>query len=147
MDKDKLIEKWGHIINPTGSTSSKTDWLAQYAQSQQEFESNTTLSDLGNGENNLQGSFLPIAMKVAAKTIGFDLVSVQPMEYDGLSEEERRRLEGEIKQENRDSKIDSIVEGKEYTEKTIKDHPDYKPGPKSHLMYLDYVYGGATSSK
>ena len=68
-------------------------------------------------------------------------------QYENISLEERKRLEAEIKQENRDGKIDSIVEGKEFTEKTIKDHPDYKPGPKSHLMYLDYVYGGATSSK
>jgi hypothetical protein len=51
-----------------------------------------------------------------------------------------------IKQENRDLKIDSIVEGKEYTEKTIKDHPEYKPGPKANLVYLDYTYG-ATNSK
>ena len=139
MDKDKLLSKWDHILNPTGSTDSKSDWLSQYSSFHENYESGKT-PILGIAENQLPSTpFLPLAMSVAAKTIGFDLVSVQPMEYDGLTKEERERLEAEIKQENRDSKIDSIVEGKEYTEKSIKDHPDYKPGPKANLMYLDYL--------
>lgn len=143
MDKDKLLSKWDHILNPTGS---KSDWLSQYSSFHENYESGKT-PILGIEENQLTSTpFLPLAMNLSAKTIGFDLVSVQPMDYDGLTKEERERLEAEIKQENRDSKIDSIIEGKEYTEKSIKDHPDYKPGPKANLMYLDYLYG-ATNSK
>lgn len=90
-------------------------------------------------------TLFPVAIQLASKTIGLDLVSVQPMDYYGLTKEERERLESEIKQENRDNKIDSYVDGKEYIEKSIKDHPDYKPGPKMNLMYLDFVYGSQSN--
>lgn len=82
-------------------------------------------------------------MKKWAPILG-SLVSVQPMSGSGgISQEEMDRIKSEIKAENRDGKIDHILEGKEFKEKDVTDHPDYK-GPI--LFYLDYKYGGTTSS-
>jgi hypothetical protein len=77
-------------------------------------------------------SLLPIAMKVAAQTIGKDLISVQPMKA-GISQEKMDQIAGEVKSENRERKIDSIVEGGEYQEMKVEDHPEY-----SHVS-LDYI--------
>lgn len=105
MDHNKILEKWAGVF---GTQSGNP-----------EMESGDFKSDL-----------LPMAMRVASRTVGFDLVSVQPIGY-GMTEEERNRIESEIKEENRDGKIDSIVEGKEFVEKKVEDHPDYRPGPST----------------
>lgn len=88
-------------------------------------------------------SMLPIARKIAAQTIGLDLVSVVPMN-GGNTSDELNRIKKEI---NRDNKIKSIID-EDYTESKIEDHPDYiKPnGPRSELFYIDYEYGSPTQS-
>jgi len=86
---------------------------------------------------------LPIAMSFATRTIGQDLVSVKPMNSN--SEEEFEKIKNEVKAENRERKIDSLIEDKEFQEMTVEKHPDYKPGPSGKLFYIDYHYG-ATSS-
>jgi hypothetical protein len=60
--------KWDNLIGNIGLTGSKATWMSQYVglQSQSITQSNFP-------------SMLPIAMKVAAQTVGLDLVSVQPM--------------------------------------------------------------------
>ena len=103
---ENIMNKWAPILESIGVTRSKADWLSKY-------------------------------MKVAAKTVGLDLVSVQPMSGPGgTSHEEMDRIKAEIKAENRGGKIDSILEGKEFKEKDISEHPDYK-GPVPNLFYLD----------
>ena len=93
-------------------------------------------------------SLFPIAMKIASKTIGQDLVSVQPMSGPGgMSKEEKERIEAEIKQKNRDGKIDSLIEGTEYKEEKVEQHPDYKPGSGGQLLYFDYTYNSSTHKK
>lgn len=134
-----IIDKWTPILNKIGITGSKSDWMSQYVEKQQSIENSNNLG--------LFPSFLPIAMRVSAQTVGMNLVSVSPMPMSGLSTEEVERIENEIKQENRDSKIDSIVSGKEYVEKKKEDHPDWVNGPKINLCYLDYQYGGSTQSQ
>jgi hypothetical protein len=57
-------DKWDNLIKNTYLTGSKATWIYQYTS----LQSQTTTS-----------SNFPISMKVAAKTIGLDLVSVQPM--------------------------------------------------------------------
>jgi hypothetical protein len=57
-----------------------------------------------------------------------------------MSKEERERIEAEIKQKNRDGKIDSLIEGTEYKEEKVEQHPDYKPGSGGQLFYMDYTY-------
>jgi hypothetical protein len=93
-------------------------------------------------------SLFPMSMKIAAQTIGQDLVSVQPMVGPGgMSQEERERIEAEIKQKNRDGKIDSLIEGTEYKEEKLEQHPDYKPGSGGQLFYMDYTYNSPTHKK
>lgn len=86
----------------------------------------------------------PMAMNVAAKTIAF------------YSEEEMKEVKNDILTKNRDSKIESIVEGKEYIEKKLEDDSRYqelisrgvKPmsaplsAPSGQLFYLDFKYDG-----
>ena len=82
-------------------------------------------------------TLLPVAMKIAARTIGLDLVSVVTM---GGSPD----LVDEVKSINRDRKIEAITEDKPYEEMKVQDHPDYK-GPSGNLFYMDYSYGGTPS--
>ena len=91
-----------------------------------------------------QPSLFPVAMKIVSQTIAQDLVSVQPMNGpSGMSKEEKERIESEIKQKNRDGKIDSLIEDTEYKEEKVEEHPDYKPG----LFYMDYTYNSPTHKK
>ena len=104
MKKEEIQKKWEQIYG-------NNVFAATYSDSNQSFEN----------------IFLPMAVKIASKTISTDLVSVIPMS-SGISHEKLKEIEIEIKQQNRESKIDSILEGKDHIEKTIKDHPDYVDG-------------------
>jgi hypothetical protein len=133
-NKEELMKKWAPILGSMGMTGSQLDNLAQLAENQ----SNQILEETKTEEF---PSLFPVAMKITTQTIGQDLVSVQPMtETGGISKEERERIEAEIKQENRDSKIDALVEGTEYNEKKVEEHPDYKPGSGGQLFYMNYTY-------
>jgi hypothetical protein len=89
-------------------------------------------------------SMFPIVRKIAARTIGMDLVSVTPMsEPNYNSNEELDKIKGEIKSINRDNKIDSVLLDKEYKEMDIKEHSDYKG---EGLLYIDYVYGSKNNA-
>jgi hypothetical protein len=69
MNRRKETEdKWKDIIGNIGLTGSQAVWMSQYAGLQSQ---STTQSNFP--------SMFPIAMKVAAQTIGLDLVSTQPM--------------------------------------------------------------------
>lgn len=59
-------------------------------------------------------NLLPIAMKIP--TIGMDLVSVQPLPNPGISNEKLEEIKREVKRENRNRKIDSIVTGEKNEE-------------------------------
>jgi hypothetical protein len=131
--KEDLMKKWAPILGSMGMTGSQLDSLSQLAENQ----SNQILEETKTEEF---PTLLPTAMKISAQTIGMDLVSVQPMSGPGgMSEEERKRIEAEVKQKNRDGKIDSLIEGTEYKEEKMEDHPDYKEG--GSLFYIDYTYG------
>ena len=70
MKKRKETEdKWKSIIGNIGLTGSQAAWMSQYAGLQS--QSTTTQSNFP--------SMFPIAMKVAAQTVGLDLVSVKPL--------------------------------------------------------------------
>lgn len=132
--KEDLINKWSAVLGPLGITGSQLDSLSQLAENQ----SSQILEETKTEEF---PSLFPIAMKVAAKTIGQDLVSVQPMSHPGMSQEEVDRINSEIKKENRDGKIDSLIEGTDYKEMKPEEHPDWRPGPKGQLFYFNYQYG------
>jgi hypothetical protein len=132
--QEEIMKKWAPILESMGMTGSQLDNISQLAENQ----SNHILEETKSEEF---PSLFPMAMKIAAQTIGQDLVSVQPMAGPGgMSKEERERIEAEIKQKNRDGKIDSLIEGTEYKEEKVEEHPDYKPGD-SPLFYMDYTYG------
>ena len=143
-NKEDIMKKWANILGPMGMTGPKADWMSQYANAHLDNETqrnNKIEQILESNTDNEFPSLLPIAMKVASQTIGQNLVSVQPMSHSGMSQEEIDRISAEIKKENRDSKIDAIVEGKDYKELKPEEHPDWKPGPVGNLFYLDYKYG------
>ncbi len=144
-DKDRAMKKWGAILGNMGMTGSKTDWMSEYAQMHIESEGGP-IGDPGlSGQPSFNASALPMAMKVAAQTVGLDLVSVVPMGSN--TGDELDRIQAEVTAENRDRKIESVVDGKEYEEMKVQDHPDFKAGPRGELFYLDYVYShSATSS-
>ncbi len=143
--KEEAFEKWKPIIQSLGVTGSRADWLSKYTNSHQSgILDSENVNSLYTEES--FPSLLPIAKQVASKTIGLDLVSVSPI-GGGNSGDEIRKIDAELKSDNRDGKIDSIIEGTEYVEKTREDHPDYiKPkGPSGALFYLDYQYGSTSS--
>lgn len=78
-------------------------------------------------------NLFPVVTRISSKTISNDIVSVNPM--SGITPD----IYSEVKKENRDRKIDCILNGKIFEELLIEDHPDYK-GPKSMLFYLDYTF-------
>ena len=140
--KEETMKKWAPILEKMGMTGSKADWMSEYAEMHSKNEttlSNTTTEDFPTR--------LPMAMKVSAQTIGTDLVSVMPI-GGGNSGPEMESIRQDVKIENRDRKIESIVEDKEFEEMKVEDHPDYiKPkGPSGQLFYLDFQYGGTESN-
>ena len=140
-NKKDIMKKWSNILGSMDMTGSQLDNLSQLAENQ----SNQILEETKTEDF---PSLFPIAMKIASKTIGQDLVSVQPMSGPGgMSKEERERIEAEIKQKNRDGKIDSLIEGTEYKEEKLEQHPDYKPGSGGQLLYFDYTYNSSTHKK
>jgi hypothetical protein len=69
MNRRKETEdKWKNIIGNIGLTGSQATWMSQYTSSQ----INTSTSSSST-------NMFPIAMKVAAQTVGLDLVSTKPM--------------------------------------------------------------------
>jgi len=131
-NKKDIMKKWSNILGSMGMTGSQLDNLSQLVENQ----SNQILEETKTEEF---PSLLPIAMKISAQTVSLDLVPVQPMTGPGGMSKEG--IEAEIKQENRDSQIDALVEGTEYNEKEVEEHPDYKPGSGGQLFYMDYTYG------
>jgi hypothetical protein len=131
--KEDLIKKWSSILGPMGITGSQLDNLSQLAENQSNHIA----------ESSEFPSLLPTAMKVAAKTIAMDLCFA--------SEEEINEVKSRVQSENRDGKIDTVIEGSEFTEKKLEDDPEYKdlmkkgvtsfPMPTGQLFYLDYKYG------
>jgi len=145
MSKDDLMKKWTSLLDSMGTTTSHFANMPQLAenQSQQILKENILASDT----NNEFPSLLPMAMKVASKTIGMDLVNVKPLASPGMSQEEVDRINNEVKKENRDGKIDSLIEGKDYKEMKPEEHPDWKPGPIGSLLYMDFKYGEQNEEK
>jgi hypothetical protein len=144
-NNEDLVKKWAPILDSMGVTGSKAEWMSEYAEmhSNNEVEKNTLSTDkTSNDFLNL----LPMAKKIVAKTVGLDIVSVQPMNSPGgTSEETMRRIKAEVKAENRERKINNVLEDEDYKEMDITEHEDYN-GPIGSLFYLDYSYGGTTQS-
>jgi hypothetical protein len=140
--KEDTIKKWAPILQSMGMTGSKADWMSEYAEIHSKNEttlSNTTTEDFP--------TLLPIAKQIFAKTVGLDIVPVVPI-GGGNSGPEMESIRQDVKIENRERKIESIVDGKEFEEMKVEDHPDYvKPKlPSGQLFYMDFKYGGTESN-
>ena len=138
----EIMKKWAPIFESIDVAHSHWGNLSQIAQNQQDFKV----------EENIQPTqdtqvIFPLVKKMAAQTIGLDLVSVQPI-GGGNSSTELEKIRNEVKVENRDRIIESISEGKDFEEMKIEDHPDYvKPvSPQGQLFYMDFKYDGMTNS-
>jgi hypothetical protein len=140
--KEDTIKKWAPILQSMGMTGSKADWMSEYAEMHSKNE--TTLSNTTTEEF---PTLLPIAKQIFAKTVGLDIVPVVPI-GGGNSGPEMESIRQDVNRENRDRKIESIVEDKEFEEMKIEDHPDYvKPKlPSGQLFYMDFKYGGTESN-
>jgi len=146
-EKDKIKNKWAPILNSMGVTGSKADWMSEYANKHTESLQENTLAS--EGTTSEFPSLLPIAMRVAARTIGQDIGGF-------ASKEEIDSVKNRITQENRDGKIESIINDKPFSEKKLEEDDEYKElmrkgvtpmsGPSGTLFYLDYQYGTATAS-
>jgi hypothetical protein len=140
------MKKWSAILGPMGITGSQLDNLSQLAENQSNhiLEENTLATETTSPEF---PSLLPIAMKVAARTISNDLIFASKEEIDDVK--------SRIQSENRDGKIEAVIEAGEFTEKKLEDDEDYKElmkkgvspmsAPSGTLFYLDYKYGDESS--
>lgn len=135
--KEDIMKKWAPILGSMGMTGSQLDNLSQLAENQ----SNEILRE--NTQSSEFPTLLPIAIQVAAKTISNDLIFASKEEID----EVRKKVQSE----NRDGKIDAIIEGGEFIEKKLEDDEEYKElmkkgvtpmsAPSGNLFYLDFKYG------
>lgn len=134
LNQEKM-DKWKSVLGQMGVTGSKADFLSEYT------ELHNNEAKIEESSNDFPSLF-PIAMKIAAKTIGQDLVTVAPI-GGGNSRDEIKKIKQEVKIENRDRKINAVIEGEEYKEMKPEDHPDYKEskGPSGQIFYLDFKYG------
>ncbi len=140
--KEDIMKKWSSILGPLGVTGSQLDNLSQLAENQSNhiLEENTLATESTSIEF---PSLLPMAMKVAAKTISQDLIFA--------SKEEIEAVKSRVQSENRHGKIEAIIEGSEFIEKKLEDDEEYQklikegvtplPAPTGQLFYLDYKYG------
>jgi hypothetical protein len=113
--------------------------LSQLAenQSNQILEENTSATEKTSGDF---PTLFPLAMQVAAKSISNDLIFA--------SQEEIDQVKKKVQSENRDGKIEAIIEGGEFVEKKLEDDEEYKElmkkgvtpmsAPSGILFYLDF---------
>jgi hypothetical protein len=112
-----------------------------------EAQSNYVLNESSATQSQFDNLVFPMIRKVFPQMIAHNIVPVSPL-GGGLPGEEIRRIDTELRRENREGKIESLVEGKEYVEKKRQDHPDWiePEGPKASLLHFDYSYNSGTIS-
>lgn len=133
-NKEDIMKKWAPILESMGMTGSQLDTQLEENQSNKILEESKT-EDFP--------SILPTAMKVAARSMSNDLIFA--------SQEEIDEVKKKVQSENREGKIEAIIEGGEFTEKKLEDDEEYKElmkkgvqplsAPTGQLFYLDFKYG------
>jgi len=132
-----INDKWKTALEGMGITGSKAVFLSEYAESHS--KDNSTDPILNDDFSNL---LFPVVKKVFAKTLAGDLVFASKEEVD--------KVKNRIKVDNRNGKIDAVLEDKEFVEKKIEDDEEYKKlmkkdvtpisAPTGQLFYLDIKY-------
>jgi hypothetical protein len=108
IDNQKAMKKWSPVLENMGVTGDRLEWMSEYAEfhsiNENAYVNATNVAGMGNVTNPVVGSLpgntlggqfgaglgavsgsgdvgqnlLPVAMKIAAQTIGLDLVAVKP---------------------------------------------------------------------
>jgi hypothetical protein len=106
IDKQKAVKKWTPVLENMGVSAERVEWMSEYAEFHSINENayaNATTAGMGAvlnpvigantpvgalttgsgfagtiGSGDLGQNLLPVAMKIAAQTIGLDLVAVKP---------------------------------------------------------------------
>ena len=107
IDKQKAVKKWSPVLENMGVTGDRVDWMAEYAEfhsiNENAYANVANVSGMGGviaaqpstlagstiggnwgnnggsgGSGDVGQNLLPVAMKIAAQTIGLDLVAVKP---------------------------------------------------------------------
>ena len=105
IDNAKATKKWAPVLENMGVTGDRVEWMAEYAEfhsiNENAYVNASNVAGLGNVVNPMLGgpagttltntgwagqagsgdvgqNLLPVAMKIAAQTIGLDLVAVKP---------------------------------------------------------------------
>ena len=102
IDKQKAIKKWTPVLENMGVSGDRLEWMSEYAEyhsiNENAYANATNVSGMGAvlnpvvgslpgspdgggakaGSGDLGQNLLPVAMKIAAQTIGLDLVAVKP---------------------------------------------------------------------
>ena len=118
--KEDLINKWSSILNKLGDSESQLPETKS-----EDFQ-----------------SLLPTVMKVSAKKVSLDLCFASEKEID--------EVKSRVQSENRDGKIDALINNSEFNEKKLEDDLQYKElikkgvqplsAPIGQLFYLDFKY-------
>lgn len=107
IDKQKAVKKWSPVLENMGVTGERVDWMSEYAEfhsiNENAYANASNVSGMGGvvaaqpsslpgstignnwsgnsgsgGSGDVGQNLLPVAMKIAAQTIGLDLVAVKP---------------------------------------------------------------------
>ena len=102
IDKSKALKKWSPVLENMGVSEERLDWMSEMAEyhsiNENAYVNASNVAGMGailnpvvgtlagnvTGNSNVAGSgdvgqnLLPVAMKIAAQTIGLDLVAVKP---------------------------------------------------------------------
>ena len=108
IDNQKAMKKWSPVLENMGVSGEKLEWMAEYAEfhsiNENAYVNATNVAGMGNviaaqpgsfvgqtlagssvanggplvGSGDVGQNLLPVAMKIAAQTIGLDLVAVKP---------------------------------------------------------------------
>lgn len=143
------VNKWAAVLGT--ASNDKLDWMTQYAAAHSANESiggHTVWGSHTATQSSGFPSLFPLAVQVAAKTVAFDLVSVQPMGGDSTLLEKAKK---KVTAVNRERQIDDILDDVPFEPLKIEDTDEYKDylksgSPKGNLFYIDYQYGNATES-
>jgi hypothetical protein len=103
IDKTKATKKWAPVLENMGVTGERVEWMAEYAEfhsiNENAYVNASNVAGMGavtnpvvsplagqtlglasqyTGSGDVGQNLLPVAMKIAAQTIGLDLVAVKP---------------------------------------------------------------------
>jgi hypothetical protein len=105
IDNQKAMKKWSPVLENMGVTGDRVEWMSEYAEfhsiNENAYVNASNVAGMGNvlsaqpftnpgqtiggsitagtiGSGDVGQNLLPVAMKIAAQTIGLDLVAVKP---------------------------------------------------------------------